>query len=205
MAPHRMACQRFFARKQFFSPAKTAALTVRLRDTSTAETRLFTKVTVLHRQDDGPVAHHRAGRREQPESRAVPQQDAFFKSFYLRPAGFAGDHPLFSRTGATDTAAGRFSPRRDRYWRTEMAGVVYHSIGVNGAKFSDFVRARYFARQLADLNPDLDRSLLRHQRGTGETHRKPCLPADGGVGRARLKKYAPNAYISCSRRRPIPT
>jgi lysophospholipase L1-like esterase len=33
--------------------------------------------------------------------------------------------------------------------------VIYHVIGVNGAKFSDYSRAKYFAKQVADLNPDL--------------------------------------------------
>ena len=37
----------------------------------------------------------------------------------------------------------------------ELSGVLYHSIGVNGGKFMDFARAKYFARQVADLEPDL--------------------------------------------------
>jgi lysophospholipase L1-like esterase len=37
----------------------------------------------------------------------------------------------------------------------ERAGVIYHSIGVNGAKFSDFARAKFFALQLKEITPDL--------------------------------------------------
>lgn len=36
-----------------------------------------------------------------------------------------------------------------------MNGILYHTIGVNGAKFTHYNSARYFARQTAALQPDL--------------------------------------------------
>ncbi|MBK9337086.1 MAG: hypothetical protein IPM98_11100 [Lewinellaceae bacterium] len=167
---------------------ETGNLTIRLRDTSTAETRLFTKVVVFHREDDGPV--DMTVQDDVTGQKAVLYlQDEFFKSFYFdRPVAQA--RVSFDRR-QTEKTGGRFA-LDGILLENEMAGVVYHSIGVNGAKFSDFVRARYFGRQLADLNPDL----IVLSFGTNEAQGK--LTANHvyqqmGELVAQLKKYAPNA------------
>jgi len=38
--------------------------------------------------------------------------------------------------------------------RKETAGIIYHSIGANGAKFSDFNKTAKFWKQMKNLNPD---------------------------------------------------
>ncbi|MEQ1744164.1 MAG: GDSL-type esterase/lipase family protein [Saprospiraceae bacterium] len=162
-------------------------LTIRLRDTSTSETRLFTKVTVFHREDDGPVEVTVHDDRSNQKARLY-QQDDFFKSFYFdRPVSQAS-LSFFRR--ATEKAGGTIM-LDGIMLETEMAGVVYHSIGVNGAKFSDFVRARYFARQLADLSPDL----VVLSFGTNEAQGKLTeghVYQQMGELVAQIKVYAPN-------------
>ncbi len=76
----------------------------------------------------------------------------------------------------------------------ELSGVIYHTIGVNGGKFSDFVRARFFARQLADLNPDL----IILSFGTNEAQGKISTnyvyqQIDELIRQCR--RYAPKAYF----------
>jgi len=170
--------------------AQTGKLTVRLRDTTTAETHLFTKVTVFHREEDSPVEI--SVQDDLTNQKALLyQQDAFFRSFYFdRPVSQA--NVAFS-TIQTENNGGRIA-LDGVMLETEMSGVVYHSIGVNGAKFSDFVRARYFARQLADLNPDL----IVLSFGTNEAQGKLTanfVYQQMGELVSQIKKYAPNAYF----------
>lgn len=170
--------------------SSSGKLSLRLRDTSTAETRLFTKVTVLHRQEDGPLDI--SVQDDLSNQKALLfQQDAFFRSYYFdRPVSQANlqfSRPANGQTGGRIALDGILL-------ETEMAGVVYHSIGVNGAKFSDFVRARYFARQLADLNPDL----IILSFGTNEAQGKLTdnfVYQQMGELVGQIKKYAPNACI----------
>lgn len=165
-------------------------MTVRLRDTTTSETKLFTKVTVLHRQDGTPV--DLTVYDEVSNQQAVLyQQDEFLKSFFFdRPVSQA---VIRFQRGQTENAVGRFT-LDGILLENELSGIIYHSIGVNGAKFSDFVRARYFARQMADLNPDL----IVLSFGTNEAQGKLTanfVYQQMGELVAQLKKYAPNAYF----------
>ena len=76
----------------------------------------------------------------------------------------------------------------------ELSGVLYHSIGVNGGKFSDFARARFFARELADLNPDL----IIMSFGTNEAQGKQnprYIYQQMDVLVDQLRQFAPNAYF----------
>jgi lysophospholipase L1-like esterase len=50
-------------------------------------------------------------------------------------------------------------------------GILYHSIGVNGAKYAHYTAARYFARQTQALQPDLFIISL----GTNESNDYPYL------------------------------
>jgi len=169
---------------------ETGDLTVRLRDTSTFETRLFTKVTVLHRQDDGPVnmTVHDDGSNQQA---VLYLQDEFFKAFFFdRPVSQAN---IRFSSAQTEKGGGRFA-LDGILLENELSGVIYHSIGVNGAKFSDFVRARYFARQMADLNPDLFVLSFGTNEAQGKLTANYVYQQMGELV-AQLKKYAPNAYF----------
>lgn len=164
-------------------------LTFRLRDTSTSETRLFTKMTIFHRRNDD--AYDLTVRDEVTKQDAVLfLQDEFFKAYYF-------DRPV--------AQASLIYKRRDKQSKTslsidgvllenERSGIVYHSIGVNGGKFSDFARARFFARELADLNPDL----IILSFGTNEAQGKQSaryLYQQIEVLVDQLRQFAPNAYF----------
>lgn len=164
-------------------------LTFRLRDTSTSETRLFTKMTIFHRRNDD--AYDFVVRDEVTKQEAVLfLQDEFFKAYYF-------DRPV--------AQASLIHKRRDKQLKTnlsidgvllenERSGIVYHSIGVNGGKFSDFARARFFARELADLNPDL----IILSFGTNEAQGKQSaryLYQQIEVLVDQLRQFAPNAYF----------
>ncbi len=77
----------------------------------------------------------------------------------------------------------------------DSAGVVYNTVGANGAEAFHYVRARYFAEQTAVVNPDLVIISL----GTNEAQRRPL---DANITKARLdslvqaiKGYNPNAVF----------
>lgn len=126
-----------------------ADLTFKLRDTATAETRLFTKVTVfqhkLPSQYDIEVHDAVSGQKAEPFL-----EDQYSQSFYF-------ERPVSQMT----VKARKLTSQQKRLTidgislENELAGVVYHSIGVNGAKYQDFARAKYFARGVAELQPDL--------------------------------------------------
>ncbi|RMG58051.1 MAG: LysM peptidoglycan-binding domain-containing protein [Bacteroidetes bacterium] len=75
------------------------------------------------------------------------------------------------------------------------SGILYHMIGVNGAKFSDYNRAAYFWPQLQALHPDLVIISL----GTNETA-DPSFRGGGFYAEVdqfvhRLEQYLPHADI----------
>jgi lysophospholipase L1-like esterase len=126
-----------------------AGLTIRLRDTATAETRHFTKVTVFQhktgQEHDLEVFDDVSGQKAE-----LFLQDPYMQAFYF-------DRPVSQAT----LRSRKLNNQQKRLTldgivlENELAGVVYHSIGVNGARYYDFVRAKYFARQLRELAPDL--------------------------------------------------
>lgn len=126
-----------------------AELTFKLRDTATSESRFFSKVTVFQRKT--ALEYDLEVRDE--NSNQVAQlfiEDDYARSFY------------FDRPVGSVTIAAKKSNAQERTLtldgisiENELSGVLYHSIGVNGAKYMDFARAKYFARQVADLEPDL--------------------------------------------------
>lgn len=126
-----------------------AELTFRLRDTATSETRLFTKVTVLQ--------YNTLGEYDLEVRDDVSNQKAqiFLEGDYARSYYF--DRPV----GQMTVAAKRSNGQQKTFSldgvsiENELSGVIYHSIGVNGARFQDWVRAEYFAKQVAELQPDL--------------------------------------------------
>lgn len=126
-----------------------AELTLRLTDTATFETKNFTKVTVFQHKTgyeyDVEVFDELSGQKAQ-----LFVEDQFSQSYYF-------DRPVNQAT----VRARKLTSQQKRLTldgialENELSGVVYHSIGVNGAKYNDFVRAKYFARQVGELAPDL--------------------------------------------------
>lgn len=123
-------------------------LTVRMRDTTTSEMRMLTKVTIFTRQSESefdfevtdPVSNQQA---------TLLFSTPTYRSFYFdRPVGQFTFQ--FQRRGtAKKLVLDGISVEN------ELAGILYHSIGVNGSKYSDFSRAKHFAKQVSDLMPDL--------------------------------------------------
>ncbi|MDO8366487.1 MAG: GDSL-type esterase/lipase family protein [Saprospiraceae bacterium] len=126
-----------------------AELTFRLRDTATAESRFFTKVTIFQRKT---ALEYDVEVRDETSNQIAQLfiEDDYARSFYF-------DRPV----GSVTIAAKKTAPQQKTLTldgiaiENELSGVLYHSIGVNGAKYMDFARAKYFARQVADLEPDL--------------------------------------------------
>jgi lysophospholipase L1-like esterase len=126
-----------------------AELTFRLRDTATSESRFFTKITIF--QHKTPFEYDLEVRDE--TSNQVAQlfiEDDYARSFYF-------DRPV----GSVTIAAKKNNEKQKTLSldgiaiENELSGVIYNSIGVNGAKYMDFARARHFAKEVADLEPDL--------------------------------------------------
>ena len=126
-----------------------AELTFRMRDTTTSETRLFTKITIFqHKTPEQFDVEVRDDITNQKAQMYI--QDDYARSYYF-------ERPV----GQVTIAAKRTDSKQKLLTldgvelENELSGIVFHSIGVNGAKFQDFVRAKYFARQVAKLQPDL--------------------------------------------------
>ena len=131
------------------TPHSKAELTFRLRDTATSETRLFTKVTILQYKTIGEYNLEVRDEVSNQKAQLFIEGDYACSYYFDRPVGQMtiaakrsnGQQKAFSLDGVA--------------LENELSGVVYHSIGVNGAKFNDWVRAGYFAKQVAELQPDL--------------------------------------------------
>ncbi len=124
------------------------SITFRLVDTTASTTSMFTKVTVFFRNNEkspgitveDDVTHQKAD---------PVMEDEFSQTFYF-------DRPVSECTIKLKKSDGKHSLWLDGISiDNERAGIIYHSIGVNGAKFSDFARSKYFARQLKEITPDL--------------------------------------------------
>lgn len=126
-----------------------AELTFRMRDTATSESRFFTKVTVFQRKT---ALEYDLEVRDETSNQVAQLfiEDDYARSFYF-------DRPVGSVTIAAkkNMAQERTLTIDGISIENELSGVLYHSIGVNGGKYMDFARAKYFARQVADLEPDL--------------------------------------------------
>jgi lysophospholipase L1-like esterase len=138
-------------------------LTFRLRDSATSETQLFTKVTVFQRKN---ALEFDLEVRDDVTSQTAQLfiEDDYARSFYF-------DRPV----GQVTIAAKKTSDKQRTLTidgislENELSGVLYHAIGVNGAKFMDYARAKHFARQVADLEPDLIILSFGTNEGQGKT------------------------------------
>jgi lysophospholipase L1-like esterase len=124
-------------------------LSFRLRDSASVETKQFTKVTIFQRKTaldyDLEIRDDISNQKAQ----------LFLENEYARTYYF--DRPVSQVTIAADrrTSQQKFFRLDGIGLENELSGVIYHSIGVNGAKFQDFARAKFFAKQVAELQPDL--------------------------------------------------
>lgn len=162
---------------------------LRLRDTTSAETRSFTKITIFHRRDDLETNFTVAD--EVTNQQAILYlQDDYFKSYYFdRPVSQAVIS--FERQSSEKKSSLAID---GLLLENELSGVVYHSIGVNGGKFSDFARARFFARELADLNPDLIVLSFGTNEAQGKFNARYFYQQIETLVQ-QLQRYAPNAYF----------
>jgi lysophospholipase L1-like esterase len=165
-----------------------AELTFRLRDTATSETRHFTKVTVFQHKTgyeyDVEVLDEVSGQKAE-----LFVEDQYSQSYY-------SDRPVDQAT----IRARKLTSQQSRLTldgvvlENELSGIVYHSIGVNGAKYQDFVRAKYFARQVSELAPDL----IILSFGTNEAQGKTdpaFLRRSIQTLIEKLQEHSPNALI----------
>jgi lysophospholipase L1-like esterase len=163
-------------------------LTFRLRDTATSETRLFTKVTVFQRKT---ALEYDLEVRDEVSNQTAQLfiADDYAQSFYF-------DRPV----GQVTVAAKKSDAKQKTLTidgislENELSGVIYHSIGVNGAKYMDFARAKYFARQVADLEPDLVIFSFGTNEGQGRTGLEYMRHTMEELTRQVLER-APNARI----------
>jgi lysophospholipase L1-like esterase len=166
-----------------------ADLTVRLRDTLASQDKLFTKLSIFYHSDNQAIPLFTVRDPSSGQTASALTRSAVASTYYFhRPAGqftVTYDGP---RNGAPAVRFDGFS------LENEMSGVVYHSIGVNGGKFTDFLRARYFARQLAELQPDL----IILSFGTNEAQARPdsqYLTRQIDELVRRLQAFCPHAHF----------
>jgi lysophospholipase L1-like esterase len=163
-------------------------LTLRLRDTTTSETKLFSKLTIFQTKD--------------PENFELDVRDVssaqtahlYLEDDYSRSYFF--DKPVAQATVSarkTDGIQTRMVIDGISL-ENELSGVIYHSIGVNGAKFMDFARARYFARQVAALEPDLIIFSFGTNEGQGNTPAEYLLFTMNTLIN-KVKEHSPAARI----------
>lgn len=163
-------------------------LTLRLRDTTTSETKLFSKITIFQIKS--------------PENFALDVRDA--SSAQTAHLYLQDDYSLsfyFDKPVAQATVSARKSDGIQTKFvidgislENELSGVIYHSIGVNGAKYMDFARARHFARQVASLEPDLIIFSFGTNEGQGNTPAEYLLFTMNTLVN-KVKEYSPGAQI----------
>lgn len=162
------------------------SLTIRLRDTATSETRLFTKVTIFHRKT--PLTFALDVRDDVSNQTAqLFLEDEFSASYYFdRPVS---QFSLFQRR----TDANQKNLALDGIAiENELSGVLYHSIGVNGGKYGDYLRAEYFAAEVGRLNPDLIIISLGTNEAQGRMDLDVLYKQIADLT-AQLREQAPNA------------
>ena len=123
--------------------------TIQLRDTSYSKASPFTKVTVFYRKEKDAYEFDLYDEITNQEARRLIEDDESSTFFF--------DRPVVQFTLRHHQA----NPDQKRLQidgfsiENELSGIVYHSIGVNGGKYMDFARARWFAPSIARLDPDL--------------------------------------------------
>jgi lysophospholipase L1-like esterase len=123
-------------------------LTLRLRDTATSDNRLFSKVTVFHNNNKSAYDLEVIDEKNGQHGRLMIENDRSATYYFDAPTDQAkikiAKNDLQNNLSIDGICL-----------ENEMAGVVYHSIGINGARFADYTRSDNFCKQVSDLFPDL--------------------------------------------------
>jgi lysophospholipase L1-like esterase len=139
-------------------------LTLKLRNHPPSEVPLFTKVTIFQKKNtaecDLVVRDNTTSQIAKPFI-ADEFSSTYFFDKSVDQVTIAAQKNNHKQTKITIDGVS---------FENEQGGVIYHSIGVNGAKFTDFARAGHFARQVADLEPDLVILSFGTNEGQGKTY-----------------------------------
>lgn len=122
---------------------------IKLRDTATSDTRLFTKVTVFHRNEKDAFDFEVKDESSGQNATLVIEDDRMASYYFDRPTSQCVIQNR--KTGESQKSICLDGICLEN----ELAGVMYHTIGVNGARFSDFTRAKFFSKQVGELFADL--------------------------------------------------
>jgi hypothetical protein len=123
-------------------------LSLRLRDTTTSENRLFSKITVFHNNNKSAFDMDIFDSKNNNYGKLMIEND--------RSATYYFDSPTDQAKIAIVKNNQQNNLSIDGIClENEKAGVVYHSIGINGARFADYSRSSNFTKQVSDLFPDL--------------------------------------------------
>lgn len=132
------------------SNSPDGSLRLRLRTDSSDIMRL-SKITIFHPNTEAAFDFEITDNDHPEAEKAMPVIDGdWFTSYYF-------DNP----TGELTIKNVRKSPAQKSCRidgiciENELSGIIYHAIGVNGARIDHFLNARFFTKQVADLNPDL--------------------------------------------------
>ncbi len=74
-------------------------------------------------------------------------------------------------------------------------GIIYHTIGSNGARYSDYTRSQYFIEQLAGLKPDLVIISLGTNEAYAKRFNSDYFESDIDTMLTNIKHVAPDADI----------
>jgi lysophospholipase L1-like esterase len=123
--------------------------TIHLRDSSVSHASPFTKVTVFYRKAPDAFDFELFDDQTNQTARRLIEDDFSSTFFFDRPVSqFSIQHKQVGEEQKRIQIDGFCI-------ENELSGIVYHSIGVNGARYLDFARTRLFAPEIAKLNPDL--------------------------------------------------
>jgi lysophospholipase L1-like esterase len=128
----------------------SASLTLRLK-TDTSDLGRLSKITIFHPNTPTAFDFEISDLENPKAENAMPVIDGqFMTSFYFdKPTNEVTIRPRKGDLSQKNVRIDGISIEN------ELSGVLYHAIGVNGARFWNYANARDFAREIADLNPDL--------------------------------------------------
>ena len=126
--------------------ASDSAASIKITLTDTAIDYATRRIVVIGHSDQGVVPRLQLGDRQVSPSYTDPRTDRFVFNLKSQVDSFTVVLPC--RQGEQFTLTGISLDNRSQ-------GFSYHSIGVNGAAVSDYLRCRNFCRDLRLLHPDL--------------------------------------------------
>lgn len=131
------------------TPSTNGYLGFRLRDTASADSKYFTKMTIFRPKTEKSFDFEIRDEQGGQSAHKVLEGDHSVSFYFDRPTEQAILMPTRRQPDQKEICLNGIS------LENEMAGVLYHTVGINGARFSDFSRARYLPEQVSELFPDL--------------------------------------------------